>query len=261
MSSTETLPLAGATIIITRPSASAGAQVRTARQLGARVLRLPGVGLRRIEDQDGAARALDAAITADAWIFTSPAAVRFAFAMNPALRPGDATRIFAVGAGSARALAARGISAQHPQLGQDSEGLLAIAGLASPQGRSIVIIDAPGGRDLIAPVLRERGAKVERIHVYRRTPPRLNRRHFEALATAAAPWLTLLSSGEALVNLVAALPAESLQRWRTQPLIVSSTRLAVLASTHGFGEVRIAHSALSRDLINAACVTLRRHRL
>jgi len=261
MSTTESLPLAGATIIVTRPSASAGAQVRAARQLGARVLRLPGIGLHRIEDRAAAARALEAAMTADAWIFTSPAAVRFAFAVYPALRPGEATRMFAVGAGSARALAARGFAAQHSQLSQDSDGLLAIAELASPRGRSIVIIDAPGGRNLIAPVLRERGSQVERIHVYQRTPPRLNRRHFDALANAAAPWLTLLSSGEALVNLVTVLPAASLERWRTQPLIVSSARLAVLASTHGFSEVRIAQSALSSDLINAARVSLQRHRL
>lgn len=261
MSTTESLPLAGAMVIVTRPSASAGAQVRAARQLGARVLRLPGIGLRHIEDRRATARALEAAMTADAWIFTSPAAVRFAFAVYPALRPGAATGMFAVGAGSARALAARGFVAVHPQVGQDSEGLLAMSELASPHGRSIAIIDAPGGRDLIAPMLRQRGAHVERIHVYRRTPPRLDRRHFEALARAAAPWLTLLSSGEALVNLVAVLPPESLERWRFQPLIVSSARLAVLAATHGFSEVRTAPSALSRDLINTACLTLQRHRM
>ena len=261
MSTAESLPLAGTTLVVTRPTASAAAQVRMARGLGARVVRLPGIALHAIEDPAQAARALQEARTATAWIFTSPAAVRFAFDVLPAWRPAPDSRVFAVGAGTRNALARHAIAAHIPVAGHDSASLLAMAELAAPAGWSVVLVDAPGGSNMIAPELRARGAEVERIHVYRRMPPRLNRRHFDALGAAPAPWLTLLSSGEALENLVAALPAAILQRWRTQPLIVSSARLAARASAHGFGEVRIAPSALSGDLLAAACIALERHRL
>ena len=261
MSSVDTLPLAGTTVIVTRPSASAPAQARIARRLGAQVVRLPGVGLRTVDDVQRAHAALAAAAAADAWIFTSPAAVRHAFVVSPGLRPSPATQVFAVGAGTRRALGRHAITARSPARGHDAESLLGMPELATPSGWSVALIDAPGGRDLIAPALEARGARVDRIHVYRRTAPRLGRRHLAALAAATPPWLTLLSSGEALEHLVRLVPPASLERWRSQLLIVSSARLAELAARHGFGDVRIARSALSHDLFEAAGDAIRRHRL
>ncbi len=261
MSSAESLPLAGTTVIVTRPSASATAQARIARRLGARVVRLPGIGLHAVEDVPRARAALAAARAADAWIFTSPAAVRHAFRVSPSLRPSPATRVFAVGAGTRRALARHAIAARSPAQGHDSESLLGLPELATPVGWSVALIDAAGGRDLIAPALQARGATVERIHVYARSAPRLGRRQFDALAAATPPWLTLLSSGEALEHLVRLVPPASLERWRGQMLIVSSARLAELAASHGFRDVRLARSALSRDLFEAATDAVRRHRL
>ena len=192
---------------------------------------------------------------------TSPAAVRFALGASPGWQPARGSLVFAVGAGTRSALARHAIASLIPAAGHDSMSLLALPELAAPAGWSVAVVDAPGGSNLLAPALRERGAEVERIHVYRRTPPRLSRRHFDALAAASSPWLTLLSSGEALDNLVAVLAPTILQRWRTQPLIVSSARLAERASEHAFIEVRIAPSALSGDLLAAACTALERHRL
>ena len=246
------LPLAGATVIVTRPTASAATTARAARRLGAAVVRLPGVGVRAIADAAAAARAFAGARDAEACIFSSPSAVRFAFRLLPAWRPRRGTRLFAVGSGTARALARHGLAALHPQGRQDSTGLLERPELQAPLDGRIVIIDAPGGRDLMAPALRRRGARVERIGVYERTAPRLDARHQRALVAAREPWLTLLSSGEALDHLLAALPAALAQRWRGQALVVSSTRLAVLATARGFRDVHIARSATTADLLEAA---------
>jgi uroporphyrinogen-III synthase len=253
--------LAGATLIITRPTASALPLVRGALAYGAQVVRLPGISLRAAADPQAAEVALRQAHSADAWIFTSPAAVRFACALLGRLRLPRGLRVFAVGAGTARTLSHHGVTAIAPLGSQDSDGLLAVAELAEPEGQSIAIIDAPGGRDVLGPTLRKRGAQVERVPVYRRVPPRLTRQHFEALEHAALPWLTLLSSGEALVNLNEALPTDTLSRWRGQALIVSSERLAAQAQTLGFPDVHIARSALAGDLLATACDVLGRHRL
>lgn len=248
----DALPLAGATVIVTRPSVSAAATVRAATRLGAAVVRLPGVGVRVIADAPAAARALARARSAQACIFTSPSAVRFAFRLVPSWRPHTGTRLFAVGSGTARALAGHGLQAVHPAGRQDSTGLLDMDALQAPLDQRIAIIDAPGGRDVLAPALRGRGAHVARIGVYERTAPRLDARHRRALLDARAPWLTLLSSGEALAHLLDALPAVLAQRWRGQALVVSSPRLAALAATRGFTRVHVARSATTADLLETA---------
>jgi len=99
------------------------------------------------------------------------------------------------------------------------------------------------------------------VHVYERLRPRLTRRHVDALTAAGDPLLMLVSSGEALANLVALLPDFLLQRLRAQGLVVSSARLAARARETGFADVSIGDSAAPSDLLAAAARRLARHRL
>ncbi len=253
--------LAGASIIVTRPAADAVALIRAAKSRGGVGVRLPGVRVRRIDGTVAARRALLAAKSADFWIFTSPNAVRFCVQLLGELRAAPWPCTLAVGAGTRQSLARHGITALAPRGAQNSEGLLAEAELADLQGKIIAIIDAPGGRDLLAPALRERGARVERIAVYQRLPPRLNARHFSTLAAAPRPWISLVSSSVILNHLCAALPADLLARWRREALIVSSARLAAEARALGFSDVHEASSALGTDLLDAAGRALSRHRI
>jgi uroporphyrinogen-III synthase len=249
--------LKGATIVVTRPAGTSAALARRVRALGARALVIPGLSLRQVD----AAAAPVRGAGFDDWIFTSPAAVRFGAGVLPPRRMRARLRAFALGDGTARALARHGISAVVPPDRSDSEGILALPELKRVRGRRIALVGAPGGRDLIAPTLRRRGAKVEALGVYRRVPPRLTRRHFDALAAARDPLIMLVSSGEALAHLAALLPAPLLSRLKAQILIVSSARLAALAQGHAFAEIVLARSAAPRDLIAAAAAALARHRL
>jgi uroporphyrinogen-III synthase len=249
--------LEGATVVVTRPAGTSAALARRLRGLGARAVSIPGLSLQPSEHDAGAVRKAGF----EDWIFTSPAAVRFGAGLLPPRRARARLRAYAVGEGTARALARHGIAATIPHDRSDSEGLLALPELKRVRGRRIALVGAPGGRDLIAPALRRRGAKVEAIHVYRRRPPRLTRRHSDALAAARDPLITLVSSGEALAHLVALLPPQALARLRAQILVVSSARLAALAREHAFAEVALARSAQPRDLIDAAAAALARHRL
>jgi uroporphyrinogen-III synthase len=249
--------LEGATVVVTRPAGISAALVRSSSRLGAGTVAIPGLSLRPI--------AYDASVATrggvEDWIFTSPAAVRFGRDLFPPRRLRSEVRAYAVGEGSARALARHGIAATVPRERSDSKALLALPGLKRVRGRRIALVGAPGGLDLIAPTLRRRGAKVEQIHVYRRVPPRLTRRHFDALAAAKDPLITLLSSGEALENLVALLPPPLMGRLRRQTLVVSSARLAGIARENGFGEIVQARSAAPADLLAAGASALARHRL
>ena len=251
--------LAGATVLVTRPAGTARALVARIRARGGTALLLPGLSVRATRDASVAPHLR--AMSFDDWIFTSPAAVRACFALAPSLRFPRHARAFAVGAGTRRALARRGVAACAPESGADSEALLALPQLGDVRGRRIALVGAAGGRNLIAPTLRERGAVVEAVHVYERRAARLTRRHFDALAAAPQPWITLLSSAEALDNLCACLPPDLAARWRRQPLVVASERLAALARARGFADIGVARSALGDDLLDAAARRLARHRL
>lgn len=260
---TESGPLAGASVVVTRPAGSGQTLKRRIRALGGTALSLPGIAL-RANTQDAAATkaALGAARTVDIAIFVSPAAVRFAFALRPGLRFARDTEVCAIGAATARALVRHGIRTVFwPREQQNSEGLLALPQLQKLRGLAIVLIGAPGGRDVLATTLRTRRARVSHIHVYRRTSPRLTRPQLAALEQAPAPLLTLLSSAEVLDNLRATLPLHLFARLAAGELIVSSERLAAAARASLFGHVHISASALPADLLQTACMALARHRL
>ena len=255
-------PLAGAGVIVTRPAGSAAAVRRRVRALGGECVVLPGSGL-RAPDDPGRARALLTALrAADIVIFTSPAAVRFAWKLQPQLRFARTTSVFAPGGGSARALQRRGVAqAAFPSHRQDSEGLLDLPPLQHVRRRRIALIGAAGGRELLAPLLAARGARVQRIDVYRRTPPRLTRRHLDALRNAVAPRISLFSSAAALGHLRDALPRELFVRLAGDDCVASSARIAAAARGFGFERVHVAAGPAPAQLLAVACAVLSRHRL
>lgn len=242
--------LTGFDVVITRPASSSGVLVRGVRALGGSPLRLPGLSLR--------ARACPALAEAnataafDSWIFVSPAAVRFAFRAAPGLSIPPQALVCCVGAGTARALARRGIASIAPHDRSDSEGLLARPELADVRGRRFALVGAPGGRDLITSTLRQRGARIEPIHVYERAAPRWQKPTLRALADARQPLLTLLSSADALRHLIERLPPDLLARLQRSPLVVASPRLVEIARAEGFDSPHAAASALAPDLLLAA---------
>jgi uroporphyrinogen-III synthase len=255
-------PLAGVSVIVTRPAASAGALRRRIRALGGEPVGLPGSVLRAAPDRAAVRAALMAARDADVAIFVSPAAVKFAFAASPGLRFSRTARVCAVGAATARALARLGArNVAWPRARQDSEGLLALPELDDLRGRRVAVIGAPGGRELLAQTLLARRARLTRVEVYRREAPHYSARQLAVLEQAPGPWLLLVSSADALANLRAALPLHLFARLASGDIVVSSERLAKLAHASLFANVHVAAGPAPADLLNAASAALARHRL
>lgn len=245
--------LQGCYVISLRPVGGHDGMRRAAAAHGARVLALSPW---RIEWRDGAdtRRALRAALAAPRVVFTSPAAVRAALALQ-ALRPRRGSAWIAVGAGTATALHRAGVAQVQAPQRMDSEGLLALPALAAVRGLDIGLVTAPGGRGVIATTLRRRGARVLRADVYERAPIAPMPRALAALrALDAPPWLAL-SSGEAFGHLIEALPADALARLRQARVVAASERLAALARGHGFTVAAVAGSARPRALLAAAAST------
>ena len=126
------------------------------------------------------------------------------------------------------------------------------AELRELNGRAVALISAPGGRGMLRTTLAERGAALREVHVYRRVPARLDRRHVDAVRRLPASALLLLSSAESWHNLAAALPPDALRRLCATTAVVSSERLAGIAAAAGFARIRQAASAMADDLLAAA---------
>jgi len=150
-------------------------------------------------------------------------------------------RFYAVGEATAQTLYAElGVPAVIPSgaSAENSEALLEVASLKAVAGKRLLLARGESGRELLRERLRERGAEVEAVSLYRRrycppSPPRdawLESGDFAAL---------VVTSGEILQHLVTWCGPVALN----QPLIVSSPRLATLAGTLGFGSPHVASGA------------------
>ena len=250
MAKAKRLPLAGCYVISLRPVGGHDAMRRAAAACGARVLALSPWRIEARGD-DATRRELRAALAAEVVVATSPAAVRAASTLH-ALRARSGQAWCAVGAGTAAALRRAGIDAVVTPSRMDSEGLLALDELHAVRGRSVGLLTAPGGRGLIAPALRERGARVLRADVYRRveivpSPAAIARLR----ALRARSWLAL-SSGEALALMLSRLPADLAANLRDADVAAAGERLAQAAREAGFrGRIAVAASAPPRDLVAA----------
>lgn len=242
--------LAGCYVISLRPAGGHAGLRRAAARLGARVLALSSCRLVRCDDASSR-HALHAALAASRVVFTSPAAVGAARALEP-LRPRPGQTWCAVGPGTARALARAGVDEVVVPQRMDGEGLLALPALQSPRGLSVGLVTAPGGRGVIAQGLALAGAQVLRADVYRRIATTPSPRAIAALAALRAPAWVALSSGEALVGVLAALPAQARARLLRMPVLAASDRLAALARALGFSDIVRAASARPGDLVAAA---------
>lgn len=238
-------PLADFTVLITRPSGQAEGLCLLVDEAGGEAIRCPMLDIVAVEDL---ATATESLMRQDEWnwlIFISANAVRFALEGGFVPQPGTACRIAAIGEATAAALIAAGVPvdlvAPPPH---DSESLLATPSFLRVEGQRLLIIRGVGGRELLADVLRERGAFVGHAELYRRVP---------VAPESIAPGLLRLSdggcsaviitSGEALAHLAFSLGASAPTVMLNTPLVVMGGRLAELARQAGWRKVIAADRA------------------
>lgn len=170
------LPLAGRRVLVTRAREDALEWAKRLEVLGARPVVLPCVTSRITSGERIKTRLREAVVRADWLVVTSKRAVGAAGRMlgDP---PPPSVRIAAVGPATARAAeAAWGRSVLVPRQAT-SRGLgLELAALLGTEGREVevVVVGAEGGREDADRALREAGATVTRLEVYRTTPAAAN---------------------------------------------------------------------------------------
>jgi uroporphyrinogen III methyltransferase/synthase len=181
-------PLAGATVAVTRARAQASSLAAALRALGASVIEAPAIRIEATADP------LPALAGFDLLCLTSANGVALLFE-RLAARGEDARAlagmaVAAIGPGTARALAARGVIADVVPERFVAEGL--IEALAGIEFSRVLIARAAAARDVLPDALRERGASVEVVSLYETVVEPLDPAVVPAVA--AADYLTFTSS-------------------------------------------------------------------
>lgn len=236
-------------ILLTRPRRESRLAAAALQARGFEVLRAPLQSTRVAPISAALERDLIWASEAKIHIFVSRAAVR-ATAMRAAnsLRHGD--QYLAVGRGCASALALRGLPcAVAPEGAEDSDGLLGLPCLQQVAGQRIAIWAAPGGRERMALVLKERGADVRIVAVYRRRPERPAAQVQRQLRIQGKRMVLTATSAALLSALDSVLRRAQLPCLRKRPLIVASERIAAIARKTGYADVHTADGASTEALI------------
>jgi uroporphyrinogen-III synthase len=231
----EAAPLAGVRVLITRPYAQSVTLAQAVRADGGEARVLPLIDIRPLTDPTRLDALLATLDEYDLAIFISPNAVEHALARLAACgRHWPATLpIAAIGAGTAQALAARGLTAGIVPRGRfDSEGLLAEPALQSVNGQRVLILRGEGGRALLADTLAARGAAVTYAECYRRAAPAAEPQAANWLAPGAID-VAVFTSGEAIDNLLALYGDAGRRLLRDTQVLVVSERLAGQVAGHG----------------------------
>lgn len=234
-----TLPLAGKTIVVTRPRDQAGELAGAIAAQGGEALLFPLLEIGPPADP----APLAATVLADyaVAVFISPNAVAYSLPALLARQPWPAGLLpAAVGQGTVKALAAQGIAGCiAPTERFDSEALLALPELQAQrvEGKRIAIFRGDGGRELLADTLRQRGARVDCIACYRRSPPASGVEPLMAAWRAQRLDAITVSSSEGLRYLVDLLDEPGRARLAATPLFVPHARIAENARALGLANI------------------------
>jgi uroporphyrinogen-III synthase len=256
MNQTIERPLLGRRVWITRPQSQSRSLFEQVRAGGGEALIIPAIEISKKQISEQEIRLLQGLVRGDILIFISVNAARFIgmAVADPASRFRDMT-LLAVGSGTSKALMERGFSKViSPERGSGSEALLQLELLqeASVRGRKIIILRGAGGRELLRDTLLRRGAKVGIVELYYRTKPSLDVVEIKKIWRQSPPDVIVITSGEALKNLIEITPRQERAALFNTPLVVISDRVRELAISSGFNLApRIAGNAGDNELMQA----------
>jgi uroporphyrinogen III methyltransferase/synthase len=202
----ERRPLHGRRVVVTRARAQASGFAATLRSLGAEVVELPAIRIEpRIETEE-VKRVAGGVGAYDLICLTSPNGVRLLFeAMEHAgldARALAGVTVAAIGPGTARALAERGVLADVVPERFVAEGLIEALEDEELAGARALIARAAEARDVLPDALRERGAEVDVVALYETVREQPGAEEIEA--AQGADYLTFTSSST-VTNLAEAL--------------------------------------------------------
>jgi uroporphyrinogen III methyltransferase / synthase len=192
----ERRPLHGRRVVVTRARAQASGFAATLRALGAEVVELPAIRIEPRVDSDEVKHVAGGVGAYDLICLTSPNGVRLLFeAMEAAgldARALAGVTVAAIGPGTARAMAERGVLADVVPERFVAEGLIEALEDEALAGTRVLVARAAEARDVLPDALRERGAEVDVVALYETVREQPGAEEIEA--AQSADYLTFTSS-------------------------------------------------------------------
>lgn len=238
-------------VLLTRPTDECAQQTQALREEGVFAASLPLLAIEPLPSSDSQRQILASLDQYDAVIVVSKPAARLALERAPTSL--GQTVWFSVGAGTAAILEKRGLHVTYPETGDDSEALLNLAqlrtALSGPHPR-VLIIRGEGGREALAEHLRDQGAAVEYLQLYRRSIPVYPPGTLATRIASERLNAVVVSSGQGFQHLHQ-LAGEQWPAIRALPLFVPSPRVAALARDAGALNVVDCRGASTSALLAA----------
>lgn len=248
--------LAGKRVLVTRPKAQAQAILDALSQQGAEAWHFPLIDIAPISTAKPAELQQDLS-NHDLAIFISPNAVSYlAKALGEHAKLPESLRLAAIGRGTAQELSrlfertADILPAQAHK--QDSEALLENPQLAKHriENQRIVIIRGQGGREHLAGILRQRKATVDYLEVYQRLKPATDPRQLNQSIASQQLDAILITSREALANLLQLVEEQYRAQLQRIPLLVIHPRQVEEAEARGFSRVYLCRNTDTDMLVD-----------
>ena len=222
------MSLTGVHVLNTRPAHQSAELTAALRAAGAQVSELPLIAIAPRELSPAQNRLLLDLDRYDAVFFVSANAAQLGLDAIANLWPQWPHQLpaYAVGERTARVLRDAGLRVHVPAQA-DSEGLLAMSALQDVRGKKFLLFRGEGGRELLINTLRERGAHLDVLELYRRELPAAATTQWQALA--AKPAVVIMTSPDAMRHWQQIAGADALL-----PLwLVVSPRMHMAAQTAG----------------------------
>lgn len=238
--------LTGLCVLNPRPARQAHALTAALTQAGADVLELPLLEIVELELSAAAREQVLSLDRYDATLFVSANAARLGLAAIADYWPQwpHALPAYAVGPATKALLDDAGLSAVAPEQ-EDSEGLLALAGLTDVAGQRLLLLRGDAGRELLPETLRARGAQVDVLPLYTRRLPSDTLARWQACSVR--PDVVLLSSALIWQHWQQIAGAAALQ----PVLIAVSQRLATQVRDAGAEQVCCSDGATPQAWLHA----------
>lgn len=226
------------TVWLTRPLHQADAIKSSLLERGVNVLHIPMLEIEPLEYDEKIKTTILNLDHFDIAIFISTNAAKLGLECVDTFRSQYPAHLlnYAVGPATSEVLNVYGLKTSFSQQGMSSEALLAMPQLQDIEGKKVLIFQGTGGREVLAQGLLGKGAVVECVEIYRRKQPAYSGSYLLDCIRSNYPDTIVITSAEALVNLISHFEAIWPDLYSVK-LLVSSLRLRDIAIERGFSTV------------------------
>lgn len=226
-------------ILVTRPLEQADNLCRLIRELGEQAVMFPVLAINALTPVITPIAVINQVNRYDWVIFVSANAVRYACTnlTSENLQIANTVRVVALGKATANALTSLFWPVHLvPEYDFTSEALLASEILQQIKDQRFLVIKGQGGRNKLIQTLKQRGAIVDNLAVYCRSKPDISETMKKQALTQQLD-IIVITSGEALENLLDLAGENFAILLKSIPLVVISQRIRKIAEELGFKRI------------------------